>query len=52
MNQQHIGSRIDDFLKEEGIFEESQAAAIEEVSNWLKSRDEARKDERQSDLSG
>jgi predicted transcriptional regulator len=29
-----MGSRIDDFLKEEGIFEESQAQAIKEVVAW------------------
>ena len=27
----HIGSSFDDFLKEEGIFEEAQAQAIKEV---------------------
>jgi antitoxin HicB len=30
----HMGSSIDDFLKEEGIFEESQAQAIKEVVAW------------------
>jgi antitoxin HicB len=30
----HLGSSIDDFLKEEGIFEESQAQAIKEVVAW------------------
>ena len=30
----HIGSSIDDFLKEEGIFEEAQAEAIKEVVAW------------------
>jgi antitoxin HicB len=30
----HMGSSIDDFLKEEGIFEESQAQAIKEVVSW------------------
>jgi len=30
----HMGSRIDDFLKEEGVFEESQAQAIKEVVAW------------------
>ncbi len=29
-----IGSSIEDFLKEEGIFEESQAQAIKEVVAW------------------
>jgi antitoxin HicB len=29
-----IGSSIDDFLKEEGIFEEAQAEAIKEVVAW------------------
>ena len=27
----HMGSSIDDFLKEEGIFEEAQAQAVKEV---------------------
>lgn len=30
----HTGSRLDDFLKEEGIFEEAQAQAIKEVVAW------------------
>jgi len=30
----HMGSSIDDFSKEEGIFEESQAQAIKEVVAW------------------
>lgn len=29
-----MGSGIDDFLKEEGIFEETQAQAIKEVVAW------------------
>jgi len=30
----HTGSRIDDFLKKEGIFEEAQAQAVKEVVAW------------------
>jgi antitoxin HicB len=30
----HMGSSIDDFLKEEGIFEETQAQAVKEVVAW------------------
>src|SRR5271163_2469720 len=30
----HMGSSIDDFLREEGIFEEAQAQAIKEVVAW------------------
>ncbi len=29
-----LGSSIDDFLKEEGVFEEAQAQAIKEVVAW------------------
>jgi len=29
-----MGSSIDDFLKEEGIFEEAQAQAVKEVIAW------------------
>jgi antitoxin HicB len=32
--KKHMGSSIEDFLKEEGIFEESQAQAIKEVVAW------------------
>jgi len=32
--KKHMGSSIDDFLKEEGIFEESQAQAIKGVVAW------------------
>ena len=34
MSKKHMGSSIDDFLKEEGIFEEAQADAIKEVVAW------------------
>jgi predicted XRE-type DNA-binding protein len=32
--KKHIGSSLDDFLKEEGIFEEAEAQAIKEVIAW------------------
>jgi antitoxin HicB len=34
MSRKHLGSSIDDFLKEENIFEEAQAQAIKEVVAW------------------
>ena len=34
MNEQHIGSRFDDFLAEEGILEETTAIAIKRVMAW------------------
>ena len=34
MSKKNMGSSIDDFLKEEGIFDESQAQAIKEVVAW------------------
>ena len=34
MSNSHIGSSLDDFLKEEGIYEETQALAIKEVVVW------------------
>jgi antitoxin HicB len=34
MNKKHMGSNIDDFLKEEGIFEAAQAQAVKEVVAW------------------
>jgi predicted XRE-type DNA-binding protein len=34
MSNRHIGSSLDDFLKEEGIFEETQTQAIKEVVVW------------------
>jgi antitoxin HicB len=34
MSKKHMGSSVDDFLKEEGIFEESQTQAIKEVVAW------------------
>ena len=33
-HSKHTGSSLDDFLKEEGIFEEAQAQAIKEVVAW------------------
>jgi len=34
MSKKHMGSSIDDFLKEEGIFERAQAQAVKEVVAW------------------
>jgi antitoxin HicB len=34
MSKKHMSSSIDDFLKDEGIFEEAQAQAIKEVVAW------------------
>ena len=34
MSEKHMGSSLDDFLKEEGIFEEAQAQAVKEVVAW------------------
>ena len=38
MRKKPMGSSIDDFLKEEGIFEEAQAQAIKEVVAWQLAR--------------
>ena len=34
MSKKHMGSSLDNFLKEEGIFEEAQAQAVKEVIAW------------------
>jgi predicted XRE-type DNA-binding protein len=34
MSRKNMGSSIGDFMKEEGVFEESQAQAIKEVVAW------------------
>ena len=34
MSKKNMGSSIDDFLKEEGIFDEAQAQAVKEVVAW------------------
>ncbi len=34
MSEKNMGSSIDDFMKEEGIFEEAQAQAVKEVVAW------------------
>jgi antitoxin HicB len=34
MSKKHLGSSIDSFLKEEGIFEDAQAEAVKEVVAW------------------
>jgi len=34
MSKKHMGSSIDDFLKQEAIFEEAQAQAVKEVVAW------------------
>ena len=34
MSKKNLGSRIDDFLKKENIFEETQAQTVKEVVAW------------------
>lgn len=34
MSKKHLGSGIDEFLKDEGVFEEAQARAVKEVVAW------------------
>jgi len=34
MSKKHMGSSIDSFIQEEGIFEETQAMAVREVVAW------------------
>ncbi len=34
MSKKHMGSSVDDFLKNEGIFDEAQAQAVKEVVAW------------------
>ena len=34
MSKKNMGSSVDDFLREEGIFEEAQAQAVREVVAW------------------
>ena len=34
MSKKHMGSSIDDFLKDEGIFDEAPAQAVKEVVAW------------------
>lgn len=34
MSKKHIGSTIEDFLKEESVFEEAQAQVVKEVVAW------------------
>jgi hypothetical protein len=41
MNDAHIGSSFDDFLKEEGIYEEVTATAIKRVLAWQADREHA-----------
>jgi hypothetical protein len=34
MSKKHMGSKLDDFLKEEGIFDEAETHAVKEVIAW------------------
>jgi predicted XRE-type DNA-binding protein len=34
MSKKHMGSSVDDFLAQEGVFEQAQAQAIKEVVAW------------------
>jgi hypothetical protein len=46
-----MGSSIDDFLTEEGMFEEAQAQAIEEAVAWQLNEDQSPADRLQKDPS-
>ncbi len=53
MSKEKMGSCIDDFLRDEGIFEEAQAQAVKEVVEWqhaeaMKSRKISKNDDEQS----
>ena len=39
MSKEHMGSSLDDFLKEEGDFDEAQAQAIKEVVAWQRAEE-------------
>ena len=43
MSKKHLGSSIDDFLKQEGIFDEVQVQAVKEVVAWQLARAMRRK---------
>ena len=43
MNRKHLGSSIDDFLKQEGVFDEAQVQAVKEVVAWQLARAMKRK---------
>ena len=34
MSKKHMGSSVDEFVQEQGIFEEAQAQAVKEVAAW------------------
>ncbi len=38
MSKKHLGSSIDDFLKQEAIFDEAQVQAVKEVVAWQLAR--------------
>ena len=38
MSKKHMGSSVDEFLKEEGIFEEAQSQAVKEIVAWQLAR--------------
>lgn len=44
MSNNNMGSSSDDFLKEEGIFEETQAQAVKEVVAWQRQNGRAAED--------
>ncbi len=50
MNEKPIGSGIDDFLKEEGIFKEAEAQAINEVEAWQLAKTIAAANEEQKQI--
>ncbi len=43
MSKKHLGSSIDDFLKQEGIFDEAQVQVVKEVVAWQLARAMRRK---------
>jgi hypothetical protein len=51
MSEKCMGSSIDDFLKQEGIFEEARARAVKEVGEWQLSEAQSPVDQPQKDRS-
>lgn len=43
MNKQHIGSELDDFLKQEGLLAECEAGALKRVVTWQLEREMKRR---------
>ncbi len=50
MSEKNMGSSIDEFMRDEGVFDGAREQAVKEVAAWLINEGQSQVDPRQTDL--